>query len=108
MLLPIGDDNQGRLTTPYVVYIIVAIHVAIFLLQLSDDRFTLAYSAVPYKITHNVQVVPPGHGALAPGMEADPRASSRMVPMRGVPQEPGPAFVWLTILTSMFMHGGFM
>jgi membrane associated rhomboid family serine protease len=108
MLLPIGDDNQGRLTTPYVVYIIVAINVAVFLLQLSDDRFTLAYSAVPYKLTHNVTVVPPGHGALPPGIEADPRVASGLVPVRGVPQEPAPSFIWLTLLTSMFMHGGFM
>lgn len=108
MLFPIGDDNQGRLTTPYVVYIIVAINVAVFLLQLSDDRFTLSYSAVPYKLTHNVTVVPPGHGALPPGIEADPRVASGMVPVRGVPQEPGPGFIWLTLLTSMFMHGGFM
>ena len=41
MCIPIGDDNQGRLTTPYVVYIIVAINIAVFLIQLSDDRFTL-------------------------------------------------------------------
>ena len=108
MLLPIGDDNQGRNTTPFVMYTIVAINVAVFLLQLSDDRFTLAYSAVPYKITHNVQVVPPGHGALPPGMEANSRASSSSMPLRGIPQEPGPSFIWLTLLTSMFMHGGFM
>jgi membrane associated rhomboid family serine protease len=80
----------------------------VFLLQLSDERFTLAYSAVPYKITHNVTVVPPGHGALPPGIEADPRASARLVPVRGIPQEPGPSLIWLTLLTSMFMHGGFM
>jgi len=107
MLLPISDDNQGRTTTPFVMYIIVAINVAVFLLQLSDDRFTLAYSAVPYKITHNVTVVPPGHGALPPGIEANPRAAS-LVATRGVPQEPGPSFIWLTLLTSMFMHGGLL
>jgi membrane associated rhomboid family serine protease len=104
MLLPIGDDNQGRLTTPFVVYIIVAINVVVFFLQLADERFTLAYSAVPYKITHNVPTVPTGiGGALPPGVEADPRLARR-----GIPQEPGPSFIWLTILTSMFMHGGFM
>ncbi len=108
MLLPIGDDNQGRLSTPYVVYILIAINAGVFLMQLGDDRFTLAYAAVPYKITHNVQVVPPGHGALPPGIEADPRVASGLVPVRGVPQEPGPSFVWLTLVTSMFMHGGWM
>src|SRR6267142_6725890 len=108
MCIPIGDDNQGRLTTPYVVYIIVAINIAVFLIQISDDRFTLAYAAVPYKITHNVTVVPPGHGALPPGIEADPRVSAGLIPVRGIPQEPGPSFIWLTLLTSMFMHGGLM
>jgi len=104
MLLPIGDDNQGRLTTPFVLYIIIAINVVVFFLQVADERFTLAYSAVPYKITHNVQTVPTGiGGALPPGVEADPRLARR-----GVPQEPGPSFIWLTLLTSMFMHGGFM
>jgi membrane associated rhomboid family serine protease len=108
MLFPIGDDNQGRLTTPFVVYTIIAINVAVFLWQLSDDRFTLAYSAVPYKITHNVRVIPPGHGALPPGLEADARVSSGLMPVRGVPQEPGPVLIWLTLFTSMFMHGNFM
>lgn len=111
MLLPIGDDNQGRLTTPFVVYIIVAINVVVFFLQLSDERFTLEYSTVPYKITHNVPVVPTGKGnppALTPGVEADPLVASGLRPVRGSPQEPGPNFIWLTILTSMFMHGGFM
>src|SRR6185295_16499768 len=108
MLLPIGDDNSERLSTPYVVYIIIAINIAVFLIQLSDDRFTLVYSAVPYKITHNVTVVPPGHGALPPGMEADPRVATGLIPVRGIPQEPGPDFIWITLITSMFMHGGWM
>lgn len=108
MLFPIGDDNQGRLTTPFVVYIIVAINVVVFIMQLSDERFTYAYAAVPYKITHNTPVVPPGHGALPPGIEADPRVASGLVHVRGVPQEPGPSFIWLTLFTSMFMHGSWL
>ena len=114
MLFPIGDDNQGRLTTPFVVYIIIAINAVVFLVfqqatgTEAGAKFTYAYSTVPYKITHNVQVVPPGHGALPPGMEADPRVASGLIPVRGIPQEPGPSFVWLTLFTSMFMHGGWM
>ena len=65
MLLPIGDDNQGRLSTPFVVYIIVAINVFVFLvLQQATSgeagaEFTYAYSVVPYEITHNVDLVAP-------------------------------------------------
>jgi len=112
MLLPIGDDKQGRLTTPFVVYIIIAINVVVFFLQLSDEpRFTLKYSVVPYKITHNMPVVPTGKGnppALSPGYETDPLVASGLMRVRGTPQEPSPDFIWLTILTSMFMHGGLM
>ena len=108
MLIPIGDDNQGRLTKPYVVYILIAINAVVFFLQLNDDRFTLAYSAVPYKITHNVRVIPPGHGALPPGIEEDPRIASGRIPVRGAPQEPAPDLIWLTLITSMFMHGNWM
>ena len=31
MLFPIGDDNQGRLTTPFVVYALIAINFIVFL-----------------------------------------------------------------------------
>jgi membrane associated rhomboid family serine protease len=110
MLLPIGDDNQGRNTTPVIVYALVATNIIVFLMQLSGgDQFTLAYSAVPYKITHNVSVVPPGvRGSLPPGMD-DSLAVRRGLPEpRGIPQEEGPSPIYLTLLTSMFMHGGFM
>lgn len=98
MLLPIGDDNRGRLTTPYVVYIIVAINVVMFLVfqqatsTEAGAEFTYAYSAVPYEITHNVDLIAP---VRVPGGTV-------------IPQFPGPSPIWLTLLTSMFMHGGWM
>jgi membrane associated rhomboid family serine protease len=98
MLLPIGDDNQVRRTTPFVVYIIVAINAVVFLLfqqatgTEAGAEFTYAYSVVPYEITNNVDLVAP---VRLPGGGA-------------IPQFPGPTPIWLTILTSMFMHGGWM
>lgn len=98
MLLPIGDDNQGRLSRPFVVYIIVAINAVVFLLfqqatsSEAGAEFTYAYSVVPYEITHNVDLVTP---VRIPGGPV-------------IPQEPGPSPIWLTIFTSMFMHGGWM
>jgi membrane associated rhomboid family serine protease len=98
MLLPIGDDKQWRLTTPFVVYIIIAINAVVFLVfqqatgTEAGAEFTYAYSVVPYEITHNVDLVAP---VPIPGG-------------RAIPQFPGPAPIWLTILTSMFMHGGWM
>jgi len=97
MLLPIGDDNQGRNSRPFVVYILVAINVFVFVVfqQFASEgnEFTYAYSVVPYEITHNVDLVQPVRVPDGPGV---------------IPQFPGPSPIWLTILTSMFMHGGWM
>jgi membrane associated rhomboid family serine protease len=88
MLLPLSDDNTGRQTTPYVVYTFIAINLVVFIMQLMQgDRFWLGYAAVPYEIIHNTDLV---------GQRG------------GIPQEAGPSPIWLTLLTSMFMHGGYM
>lgn len=94
MLFPIGDDNYGRRTTPYVVYMIIAINVVVFLLQLAGgDQFTVAYAAVPFEITHGTDLVQP---VRLPGADVV------------IPHAAGPYPIYLTLLTSMFMHGGFM
>src|SRR6266487_5468286 len=98
MLFPIGDDNQGRLTTPFVVYLIIIINAVVFLLfqqatsTEAGAEFTYAYSVVPYEITHNVDLVSP---MRVPGGPV-------------IPQFPGPNPIWLTIFTSMFMHGSWI
>jgi membrane associated rhomboid family serine protease len=93
MLLPIGDDNYGRRTTPFVVYTLVAINIVVFLLQIAmGDVFTLAYAAIPYEITHGADLTAP---ARIPGVGV-------------IPQAPGPTPIYLTLLTSMFMHGSWV
>lgn len=93
MLLPIGDDNASRRTTPYVVYTLVAINVVVFIIQLlAGEAFTVAYAAVPYEITTGTDL-------------------TRPVVIRGVGEilhAPGPVPIYLTLFSSMFMHGGFM
>ena len=108
MLFPIGDDNSGRTTTPYVVYTIIALNifVFVFLQRLgfpSGDAFTYGYAVVPYEITTGEDLKEPivvhsGRGDVRVGA---PRESA-------IPEYPGPSPIWLTILTAMFMHGGFM
>jgi membrane associated rhomboid family serine protease len=92
MLLPIGDDNTGRRSTPLVVYSLVAINIVMFLIQLSQgEAFTYAYAAVPYEITKGVDLVGP-----------------EPVGRFAILHTPGPEPIYLTLLSSMFMHGGFM
>ena len=85
MLLPIGDDNRGRMTTPVIVYMIVGINVGVFLVQwVLGEPFTLAYAAVPYEIIHNTDLV---HRATLPG---------------DIPQYPGPWPIQITLLTDVY------
>lgn len=92
MLIPIGDDNTGRNITPYVTYTLIAINVAVFVfLQLPNPAFTYAFSVVPAEIIRNIDLVRP----IAVGRET-------------IPHLPGPNPIQLTILTAMFMHGGWM
>ncbi len=47
-MLPIGDDDSARRTTPVVTYLLIAINVLVFLLELSSgDAFIERWSFVP-------------------------------------------------------------
>ncbi len=95
MLMPIGDDNQGRIITPYVTYALIAVNLAVFFLLQgagSNNYFTYGFSTVPYEITHGTDLVTLDLAALT---------------ARDIPQTPGPQPIQLTLLSAMFMHGGF-
>src|ERR687884_440812 len=98
-MFPIGDDNSDRTVTPVVNYVLIAANVLVFVLFQglgSNDRFTYAWSAVPQEIVTGRDVVTP------PRAVEDPVSGDRFeVP--GL--QPTPGSVYLTLLTSMFMHG---
>ena len=53
MVFPLGDLQRTRIV-PFVTYALIAINVAVFLVQQQQgDEFTLAFAATPYEITHN-------------------------------------------------------
>src|SRR5262245_58246821 len=91
MLFPIGDDNRDRRTRPYVTYLLIAINVLVYFLLQSSDAFTYGYSVVPREITTGEDITGPvtiGGGRLL--------------------LYPGPRPIYLTLIWSMFMHGGIM
>jgi len=110
-LFPIGDDNQGRLTTPIVVYVIIAINLAVFVLlqqggmTAQGEYFTYGYSVVPREITTGQDLTEPVRVVGAPPV-IDPRTGRHELPV--IPEAPGPSPIYLTLLTSMFMHGGWL
>jgi len=90
MLLPIGDENDDRILTPYVTYILLALNLMVFiLLQLPSNAFTYGFSVVPVEITSGTDITRPIETRWG-----------------AIPQAPGPSPIFLTILTAMFMHGG--
>ena len=111
MLFPIGDDNQGRVTTPVIVYMIIAINFAVFLflqqagMTPQGEQFTYGYSVIPHEITTGTDLTEP---VLVPGAPPviDRRTGRREPPV--IPEAPGPNPIYLTLLTSMFMHGGWL
>lgn len=111
MLFPIGDDNQGRLTTPYVVYIIVAINALVFLFlqqavsSRQGEYFTYGYSVIPLEITTGLDLTEPVTLTNAEPMR-DERTGRLQHPV--IPEAPGPSPIYLTLLTAMFMHGGWL
>src|SRR4026208_356460 len=100
MVFPLYDDDSDRTTTPVVNYVLIAINILVFvfLQQLgSNDRFTYAFSTVPQEIVTGRDIrtddrvredALTGQRLLIPGLQRTPFS------------------VYLTLIISMFMHGG--
>lgn len=100
MVLPIGDDNRDRKTTPVVNYLLIALNIFVFIYYQHwghDLRFTYAYATVPGEILTGQDIV------TGTKILVDPITHERFeLPGLGVTPVP----VFLTLFTSMFMHGG--
>jgi membrane associated rhomboid family serine protease len=93
-MLPIGDEDQAS-GLPLVNLAIIAVNVLVFvLLQLPSDAFTMGFSVIPREITHMIDLVGPIQVQLPDGTIA------------AIDEARGPNPIWLTLLTSTFMHGG--
>jgi len=99
MIFPIGDDNSDRTTTPLVNYALIAINILVFVFLQGlggNDDFTYAFSTVPAEIASGQDIVTPDR------IIRDPRGNFQLPGL-----QPTPFSVYLTLLTAMFMHGGF-
>jgi membrane associated rhomboid family serine protease len=99
-MLPLTDDNERGHGPAFVSLALIAINVAVFLLlqgagTARGDEFTYGFAAVPFEITNGVDLTDPQPITI------DGQAFQ-------VPQEPGPTPIWLTLLSAMFMHGGWL
>lgn len=102
MLLPISDDNSAIKQRPWVTYalILANILVWIFLQGMSgESNFTYAFSTVPAEILTGNDIVTTGFTETDAHIDV-----TRYYP--GL--QPTPIPVYFTLITSMFMHGGWM
>jgi membrane associated rhomboid family serine protease len=91
-MLPLADENLPNRGSAYVTLALIAINVLVFVfLQLPSEAFTYGWAAVPAEITSGRDIV----------REVNVPGGSFML-------EPSPDPVYLTLLSSMFMHGGWL
>jgi membrane associated rhomboid family serine protease len=100
MVLPLFDDNSDRRLTPYVNYSLIALNVFVFVVfqGMGDDNnwFTQAFSTVPIEIVTGEAVE-----GVVPIINPVTRDQVGEIVLHAPPVP-----VYFTLLTSMFMHGG--
>lgn len=93
MFIPIGDDNTRRRKTPFIVWLLVVTNAVVWLLELTwGEHFIASYAAIPFEISTGTDLT-----------------TTKYITAQGerfpIEHGPGPYPIYLTILTSMFMHG---
>ncbi len=104
MVFPIGDDNTDRTSFPWVTVTLIVINVLVFVFLQgmgTNDAFTMAMATVPAEIASGKDLVTEDHIERVQTQEGPVN-----VPVPGL--KPTPVSVYLTLLTSMFMHGSIM
>lgn len=96
MVMPLGDDDTDRRSVPVVTYVLIAVNIVVWLIELSfGESFINGYSTVPFEITHNTDLV--GVQTVLSGGQSIP-----------IHLYSGPTPIYLTLLSSMFMHASWL
>jgi membrane associated rhomboid family serine protease len=100
MIMPIGDDNSDRRMLPYVNIGLIIANILVFVLFQGigeNEKFTYSFSTVPREIAT-------GHDEITAARQVDVPGTGQSVRIPGL--ERTPISVYITLLTSIFMHGG--
>jgi rhomboid family protein len=96
MVLPLRDDDTDRRIVPIVTYALIAANIVVWLIELRlGEKFINGFSTVPFEITHNTDLV---------GLQTI-HAGGQSIPIQ---LYPGPTPIYLTLLSSMFMHASWL
>ncbi len=99
-MFPIRDNIPSR-TVPIVNYAIIGLCALAFLAQLGDQDDSLVYQfgMVPLRVFHPEERIEIREVVPVPG---------RGIVQRVLILEPSPVNPWITLLTCIFLHGGWM
>lgn len=106
-------DNIPTDRFPIITVALIAINVLVFLVLQQpsgfssvNDQTVVKYGAIPYELTHPGKRCELARGVDEAGQSGTTIACESQHGVRGTAgSQPS---TWLTILTSMFMHGGFL
>lgn len=104
MVFPLSDDNTDIRSFPVVNIVLIVINVLVFVVLQgmgANINFTYAYSTVPAEILSGKDLVTESRV-----VEMNTQQGVQKVEVPGL--RPTPVSVYLTLLTSMFMHGSIM
>jgi membrane associated rhomboid family serine protease len=97
-MLPIADENEPGHGPAVITLALIAANILVFLLLQQaggETLFTYGWSAIPLEITTGTDLV----GSVPITIGGQPYL---------LPQAPGPDPIQLTLLSSMFMHAGWL
>ena len=105
-MIPLRDNIPSR-STPVVNYAVIAACALVFLLQLSGENSGKAslieqYGMIPQRVFH------PGEPVVVKEPVEVQTADGLQVGYRERQAAPAPVNPWLTLLTCVFLHGGWM
>jgi len=97
MLFPIGDDDRRLTGTAFVSLALIVLNLVVFFAFQqagANTDFIYGWSVIPAEITSGQDIIS-AHVIEARGRDVE------------IPGAPGPDPIYLTILSAMFMHGGY-
>ncbi|MCS7166286.1 MAG: rhomboid family intramembrane serine protease [Gemmatales bacterium] len=104
MFLPLKDENRPGALVPVVTWSLIAANVFIFILQVQNPEITYKFSMVPHEIITGTDITQPVDLArLTPGF--GPLGETQGII---IPHAPTPISVYITLFTSMFLHGSLL
>jgi membrane associated rhomboid family serine protease len=97
-MFPIGDQNEPGHGPAFITLAIIGLNLFVFVVLQqagADNTFTYGWSAVPFEVSHGVDLLRPEPIAIG---------GQHIL----LPEAPGPDPIQLTLLSSMFMHAGWL